>query len=132
MSFINATREDDDYYYFEGYNNYNHTSSILNYKIASRYILSKAKENIVLKIEFKNTVLEKVVDISFIKEGQIGSNGTAYATRIVRGGSSSSSSVPYGWLDKHRIARKLKLIFCIGGSNPSLYVYDYDTKTLIL
>lgn len=119
--------EDDNYYYFSGYDTYKHTAN-LTYGIATRFNISKASAKIVLKIEFQGTTLESTVPITFIKEGMGGSNGTAYAAELVSGGLSVSTSDPYGALMPNGVAKKLKFVYNI--NDRTLYRHDYTTNTL--
>ena len=122
-----ATREDNNYYYFEGYGkNFN-----LLYKIASRFNISKIKQAINLTITFQDITLEKSANISFIKEGMGGSNGTAYSALLVSGGMSStdSASAAYGTLNSQGVAQKLKFLYNI--NNGILYRHDYNSNELI-
>ena len=123
-----ATEEDDDYYYFRGYDNFNHTAALLKYKIANRYNLSKANGAIILQVAFNGRVLSETVNINFIKEGMNGTNGTAYAARLVSGGLTAETSVPYGTLNAKGYAQKLKFVYNI--STGVLKYYDYDTDAL--
>ena len=118
--------EDDNYYYFSGYDTYKHTAN-LTYGIATRFNISKASAKIVLKTEFQGTTLESTIPITFMKEGMGGSNGTAYAAELVSGGLSASTSDPYGALMPNGVAKKLKFVYNI---NDRLYRHDYTTNTL--
>lgn len=122
------TREDSNYYYFEGYDNYNHTAANLMYKIANRFNLTKANAAIILQVKFKDITLTETASISFIKEGMNGTNGTAYSARLVYGGGSASSSVPYGKLNENGEAVKLKFVYVT--SDNSLWYYNFNDKTL--
>lgn len=119
--------EDDNYYYFNGYDTYKHTASLA-YGIATRFNVGKAKSKIILKVEFQGTTIEREVPITFMKEGMSGSNGTAYAAELVSGGLSASTSDPYGTLMANGVAKKLKFVYNI--SNGTLYHHDYETNTL--
>lgn len=127
---INSSmEEDEDYYYIRGYDNTSHTNAILKYKIADRFNLAKAQAVPILQVTFKDKVLTEITNISFIKEGMNGTNGTAYAARLVAGGINASNSVPYGTLDAEGNAQKLKFIY--NTTTPFvLKYYDYETKTI--
>lgn len=121
------SREDDEYYYFEGYgNDFN-----MLYKIASRYSVKKVKETINLTIVFNGKTLEKSADITFIKEGMAGSNGTNYSAILVYGGMNAedSASVGYGILNAAGVAQKLKFVY--NNNSKKLYRHDYTNNTLI-
>ena len=120
-------KEDDAYYYFEGYDTYKHTAS-LSYDIAKRFNLVKSKAQIILKVEFQGNTIEREIPITFMKEGMNGSNGTAYAAELVSGGLSASTSVPYSVPNAAGVAQKLKFVYNI--SNRTLYRHDYDSNTL--
>ena len=120
-------KEDDVYYYFEGYDTYKHTAS-LSYDIAKRFNLVKSKAQIILKVEFQGNTIEREIPITFMKEGMNGSNGTAYAAELVSGGLSASTSVPYSVPNAAGVAQKLKFVYNI--SNRTLYRHDYDSNTL--
>lgn len=120
-------KEDDAYYYFEGYDTYKHTAS-LSYDIAKRFNLVKSKAQIILKVEFQGNTIEREIPITFMKEGMNGSNGTAYAAELVSGGLSASTSVPYSVPNAAGVAQKLKFVYNI--SNKTLYRHDYDSNTL--
>lgn len=120
-------KEDDTYYYFEGYDTYKHTAS-LSYDIAKRFNLVKSKAQIILKVEFQGNTIEREIPITFMKEGMNGSNGTAYAAELVSGGLSASTSVPYSVPNAAGVAQKLKFVYNI--SNKTLYRHDYDSNTL--
>lgn len=120
-------KEDDAYYYFEGYDTYKHTAS-LSYDIAKRFNLVKSKAQIILKVEFQGNTIEREIPITFMKEGMNGSNGTAYAAELVSGGLSASTSVPYSVPNAAGVAQKLKFVYNI--NNRTLYRHDYDSNTL--
>ena len=120
-------KEDDYYYYFEGYDTYKHTAS-LSYDIAKRFNLVKSKAQIILKVEFQGNTIEREIPITFMKEGMNGSNGTAYAAELVSGGLSASTSVPYSVPNAAGVAQKLKFVYNI--NNKTLYRHDYDSNTL--
>lgn len=120
-------KEDNAYYYFEGYDTYKHTAS-LSYGIAKRFNLVKSKAQIILKVEFQGNTIEREIPITFMKEGMNGSNGTAYAAELVSGGLSASTSVPYSVPNAAGVAQKLKFVYNI--SNKTLYRHDYDSNTL--
>ena len=120
-------KEDDAYYYFEGYDTYKHTAN-LSYDIAKRFNLVKSKAQIILKVEFQGNTIEREIPITFMKEGMNGSNGTAYAAELVSGGLSASTSVPYSVPNAAGVAQKLKFVYNI--SNRTLYRHDYDSNTL--
>ena len=120
-------KEDDAYYYFEGYDTYKHTAS-LSYDIAKRFNLVKSKAQIILKVEFQGNTIEREISITFMKEGMNGSNGTAYAAELVSGGLTASTSVPYSVPNATGVAQKLKFVYNI--NNRTLYRHDYDSNTL--
>jgi len=120
----NATREDEVNYYFEGYDNLNHNIN-LPYDIANRYNLAAAHGTIRLEVEYQGNQLSATASINFIKEGQSGSNGTQFAARLVFGGDTPSTSVPYGTLDNRGILQKIKV--CYETTTNKLYRYVDNT-----
>ena len=124
------TSEDDNNYYFEGYDNINHTNALLKYKIKNRYNLAQADATIILEVSFKDRVLTSYANINFIKEGMNGTNGTAYAARLVAGGinASDTKNVPYGTPNADGFAQKLKFVYNV--SSDELYYYDYNDRCL--
>ena len=122
------TSEDDNFYYFEGWDNNGHTASLA-YSIASRYNVSATNNTIILKCSFQGNELEAYAPITFIKEGESGTNGTAYAAELVSGGQSANTSVPYSTLNAQGVAQKLKFLYNI--SSKKLYRYDYETDKLV-
>lgn len=112
-----ATDEDEDNYYIEGYG-----KSDVAYKIASRYNVTKAKGNVRLLLSFQNKTITSIANISFIKDGEGGSNGTSYAARLTYGGLTESTRVPYGYIDARGVIQKLKFIY--NTNNGVLYYYD--------
>lgn len=115
-----AAREDNENYYFTGYDTYNHTAN-LSYSLANRYSISKAEKRVKLKVEFQGITLEKEVQASFLKEGMNGTNGTNYSAEIVATGLNANTSVPYSF------GRNLRLIYRVD-SGQTLY-YDYITQS---
>lgn len=129
---IGYFHEDENNYYLEGYDNFNHTYALLKYKIKSRYNLAQADAAIILQVAFKDRVLTAYANINFIKEGMNGTNGTAYAARLVAGGinASDTRNVPYGTPDVNGFAQKLKFVYNMSNPSDPLYYYDYNDKRL--
>lgn len=124
---MTPSSEDTNYYYFEGYGkNFN-----LNYKIASRFNISKIKQAINLTVTFQGTSLTKSATISFLKEGMGGSNGTAYTALLVSGGTTADddASVPYGTLNASGVAQKLKFVY--NSNSGTLYRHNYNDNSLV-
>lgn len=127
---VGGCTEDANFYYFEGWGKGDNYS--LGYKIASRFNVSKANKPLSLTIEFDGNTYTTNASISFIKEGMNGSNGTAYAARLVAGGNTASTSYPYADLDGEGVAKKQKLLYNINeGKNGELYIWDYDNNKLV-
>lgn len=85
--------EDDNYYYITG--NDGHKVG-LSYGIQDRFEKTKAEKKLILIVEFNNERIEKEINIIFIKEGESGTNGTAYAAVLVSGSYDPDECVPYG------------------------------------
>lgn len=81
------------------------------YGIAKKFDFKKANETIQLQIDFLGTVLNAFTNIVFTKEGQLGTNGTAYSAQIVWGGASRDTSLPYGQINEHGKEQKLKFLY---------------------
>lgn len=62
--------------------NYIFNSKTLNYKIKSSYNISCKQNNISLVVNYKNNILKAQTNFTFVKEGQPGTNGTAYTCKI--------------------------------------------------
>ena len=123
---MTPSSEDANYYYFEGYGkNFN-----LNYKITSRFNISKMKQAINLTVTFQGTSFTKSAAISFLKEGMGGSNGTAYTALLVSGGTKAddNASVPYGTLNAEGVAQKLKFVY--NNNSEILYRHNYNNNSL--
>ena len=67
----------DGYYYFKGADYLQ-----LNYKIASAYSINKTNNQIELNLTYKNLRLRATTNFIFIKEGEIGTNGTGVVAAI--------------------------------------------------
>lgn len=67
----------DGYYYFRGIDYLQ-----LNYKIASAYSINKTNNQIELNLTYKNLRLKANTNFIFIKEGEIGTNGTGVVAAI--------------------------------------------------
>ena len=67
----------DGYYYFKGSDYLQ-----LNYKIASAYSINKTNNQIELNLTYKNLKLKATTNFIFIKEGEIGTNGTGVVAAI--------------------------------------------------
>ena len=115
-------QEDDNYYYIEGYDNYQHSISFY-YDIKSKFDLQYAKNPIILELEINGSKLRQTVDINFIKEGGNGSNGTIYSAII------TFNDMPYGAINNNGITEKLKFVYNI--SNSTLYRHDCDNNELL-
>lgn len=125
-SSMTPTREEDNYYYFEGYGK----SFNLNYKIANRFNISRTKQSINLTITFQGETFEKSASISFLKEGLSGSNGTSYSAVLVSGGTKAedSASAAYGTLNASGVAQKLKFLY--NSNSKKLYRHNYNDNSL--
>lgn len=118
---------DNDNYYFEGYDNLNHSMN-LTYGIASRFNISKTDGAITLQVTYQGNTLSKTASVVFMKEGQEGSNGTAYSAKLVAGGLTADTSVPYGTKGANGLANNLKFVYNI--NRKILYRHDVATGTL--
>lgn len=65
-----------------GYNIYRNTTSF-SYFIEDRYDIAKQNNNINLFVIYKGISLSASTDLTFVKEGESGTNGTEFACRIV-------------------------------------------------
>lgn len=70
---IGAIKQKDTYYW---------DSPTLNYGIASSYNISYKNNNITLTIDYKGNILKAETNFSFLKQGEPGTNGTAYSCKI--------------------------------------------------
>ena len=82
--------EDGEYYFVDG-----RGISTLSYKIAKRFDKSKAENNIRLQVDFLGNLLDNIINISFLKEGASGTNGTKYAAVAVME-DKDGNKYPYG------------------------------------
>lgn len=82
--------EDGEYYFVDG-----RGISTLSYKIAKRFDKSKAENNIRLQVDFLGNLLDNIINISFLKEGASGTNGTKYAAVAVME-DEDGNKYPYG------------------------------------
>ena len=105
---LQLTKEDNDYYYIEGYGN----DVKIDYDIATKYDKSKDNNSIILVIEFDNNRVETNSPISFLKDGDSGTNGTKYSSMIVMG-ESLGTGVPYGVKNSKGNLQKLKFVYNI-------------------
>lgn len=108
---------DDEYYYFEGYDSINH-NVLLQYKIKSIYNKSAALKKIGLTITIptKKIEIEQIVNISFMKEGENGTNGSEYAVEIVGGSLNLDEQAPIGTFDRVGNPIQLKYLYSVGGT----------------
>lgn len=67
----------DGYYYFRGAEYLQ-----LNYKIASTYSIRKNNNQIELIVKYKDLILKAATNFIFIKEGEVGTNGTGVVASI--------------------------------------------------
>lgn len=74
---VNGGELIDGYYYFKGSDYLQ-----LNYKIASAYSVNKTNNQIELNLTYKNLKLKATTNFIFIKEGEIGTNGTGVVAAI--------------------------------------------------
>jgi len=63
-------------------NTYSNITSF-SYGIASRYDITKRNNDITLLVDYQGLSLSAVTDLTFVKEGESGTNGTEYTCRIV-------------------------------------------------
>ena len=92
----------------------------LAYGIAKRFDFKKMGSTIKLKVDFLGTVTTAFTNITFTKEGQLGTNGTAYSAQIVWGGNGAEDSLPYGQI-KDGKEQKLKFLYNIADGTLSYY-----------
>ena len=127
---ILSTSSDDYYNYYEGYDNYNHTIS-LPYELENRFSVQKSYySEVLLEITFQGNTVKKVANITFIKDGMQGTNGTSYVVQLVAGGETydSINNAPYGVLDNQGVAQKLKFLY--NKSNEIFYRHNFRTNSL--
>jgi len=92
----------------------------LAYGIAKRFDFKKMGSTIKLKVDFLGTVTTAFTNITFTKEGQLGTNGTAYSAQIVWGGNGAEDSLPYGQI-KDGKEQKLKFLYNTADGTLSYY-----------
>lgn len=128
--FINEDGEEDNksiitedgFYISTGYGRGNG----LPYSIAKRFNTSKSNNTIVLRIEFNGNIIENTVPLSFIKEGDSGTNGTTFAA-VLAAGKLPESAVTYGTRNAKGVAQKLKFIY--NTTTKRWYWHDVNTNT---
>lgn len=121
------TDEDDDYKYVRGTDGHDVG---LSYGIASRFSPAAADKKLTLTIDFNGTTIEKQVNIIFMKEGEGGTNGTAYAAVLVSGASIESECSPYS--DDKKLIYKMseeKGGYLIYFFNYSTNSWDFDSSS---
>ncbi|MBR2245605.1 MAG: hypothetical protein IJ880_01040, partial [Bacilli bacterium] len=127
-------RQDNEYFYFGKFeNNRKYNSIYLNYKLKSNYDKSQAlkKIKLVITIPTKNITIEQFVNISFMKEGENGSNGSEYAIEIVGGSSNTNEQAPIGTFDRKGNPIQLKFLYNTVSSSyltPFQRLYTYYTS----
>lgn len=107
--------KDDNYYYFSGSGN----KDELPYGIARKYNRAKNDNNIILRVDFQGNLLDNIINLHFIKDGDSGTNGTKYSAILTVEGKAydepdengnrqklicifdSTSSAGRGWRWKH-------------------------------
>lgn len=111
-------KSDPNYIIISGTDNTTHTGGILKYKIEENYNISKIDEPIILTVDIQGFVIKKAVNITFIKEGQNGTNGTAYSCLLCYNENfdqadqtGEENSVQYGKLDEYGLETKLKILY---------------------
>ena len=62
--------------------NYIFSGKTLNYKIQPSYNISYKRNNVSLTINYKDNILKAQTNFTFVKEGEPGTNGTAYSCKI--------------------------------------------------
>lgn len=82
--------EDKEYYIIQG-----RKCTTLPYQIAKRFDKSKAENNIQLRVDFLGKILDNIINISFLKEGANGTNGTKY-TAVPVMVENNGNSYPFG------------------------------------
>lgn len=115
---------EDGFYISSGYGN----SEGLPYEIAKRYNASKSNNTIILQVDFNGNKIENAIPMSFIKEGDSGTNGTGYAAVLVMG-TSAVSGVTYGTRNSLGFAQKEKFVY--NTNNKTWYYHDTSNNTLI-
>ncbi len=110
-----ALRQDDDYYYLEGYG-----QNSLNYNISSLFSRLKNNNSIILTVTFDHTNLSAVISPKFLKEGESGTNGNKFSAIIQY--KATDGSYGYGERDEQKRIRKLQFVYFV--SNRQWYKYD--------
>ena len=101
--------QDDDYYYIKGKNITN-----LSYSIRDIYDNTKTDNTILITAVFDNTELKTKATITFLKDGESGTNGSQYAA-VIKYNINDDQGHPqwyaYGEKDRNGIPQKIRLVY---------------------
>ena len=113
-------RQDDDYYYIEGFG-----QQEINYTIANTYNKKKSNNTIILNADFDSVSMSDVISPKFLKDGESGTNGSKYSAVLTNG----VNEYAYGERDANGKIRKLQLVYL--ADTQEWKIYDADTNSLI-
>ena len=100
--------EDGQYYIITGRGQ---LGSDLYYNIAKKFNRAKADNNILLQVDFLGNLLDNIINISFLKDGASGTNGSKYAAVAVME-DENGNKYPYGARDgQNGYVQKLHFIY---------------------
>lgn len=106
---LSELEQDDNYYYVKGKN-----ITSLNYSIDSVYDNTKVDNTILITAIFDNTELKAKATITFLKDGESGTNGSKYAA-IVKYNINDDQGHPqwyaYGEKDRNGVQQKIRLVY---------------------
>lgn len=89
------------------------TSRTFEYTISPTYSPTKTDNYINLRVEFKDKVFTETVNLKFVKEGELGTNGSKYTALIKQG--DGDNAYQYGERDDNNQVKKLQLIYTKDG-----------------
>ena len=117
------SREDNDYYYIihQGKN-----GSDLYYSIRTQYDVSKNNNTILLNIEFKQYSLNESINLSFLKDGESGTNGTKFTAVITH--DDKAYAEPYLFEGKVFKDKFMPVLMCTAGGYGGGYGGGYSSS----
>lgn len=103
--------QDDDYYYIKGKN-----ITDLSYSIKDTYDNTKVDNTILITAIFDNTELKTKATITFLKDGESGTNGSQYAA-VIKYNINDDQGHPqwyaYGEKDQNGVPQKIRLVYVV-------------------